>query len=167
MEGLSERVLEECMAIHAQAHSSEASATATTAAATATTDANSDSNSPLSPILRIQTYPKSIRNDILTKLSPRIQLNPRDYTHVLFVVNMYGKYFFGVESKDLYVLPIHQLTADSPPNVTSPPNNQREVDSSVVLSRAYHKMEESFLVDEGLAKRIKPGSVDGSFTARN
>jgi 23S rRNA U2552 (ribose-2'-O)-methylase RlmE/FtsJ len=141
---------------------------ATTAAAAASSASSSDlastAGAPFSCILRMQSYPKSMRPALLSALSPRILMSPRDFTHVLFVVHTYGKYFFSLEPAELYVLPAHQVASQqqSPPVGKQPaaPGQSLAASSASnaeILSRAFYKMEESFLMDDALRTRITPG----------
>ena len=91
-------------------------------------------------------------------------MSPRHYTHVLFVVYSYGKYFFSLEPGDLYVLPAHQVASQqkTPPVGKQPAAPGQSLatgpaGNTEILSRAYHKLEESFLMDDALRARITPG----------
>ena len=141
-----------------------AAASADSAAADHTTMLPPAATAPFSCLPRMQSYPKSMRPGLLAALSPRILMSPRHYTHVLFVVYTSGKYFFSLEPATLYVQPSQQVAAEQkiPPMGKQPAAPGQSLatgsdNNTEILSRAYHKMEESFLMDDALRARIKPG----------
>lgn len=131
-----------------------AAAAAASASASAATDGDSDSAPVSLCSFRVQTHPKSVRGALLSTVSQRVQLRPHAFSHVLFVVQAYGKFYVGIEGRDLFHLPHGSFEERVPKGALHASESAADV-----LCRAYFKLQETFLMDHALRDRIAKGSV--------
>jgi len=132
-------------------------APAVAASSSAPASAADGSSAPASSScsFRVQTHPKSVRASLLSTMSPLVQLHPHSFTHVLFVVHAYSKFYVGIGDRSLYHL-VHGSFEECVPRGTlhAPDDAAATAD---VLSRAYFKLQESFLMDHKLRERVEKG----------
>ncbi|ETO29733.1 hypothetical protein RFI_07384, partial [Reticulomyxa filosa] len=85
-------------------------------------------------ILRIVSSPKKLITTIGQSLSEDIQLHPSKFTHVLFVVKAYGRYYFAVRDKSDYFN-----------TVATEVKSRLSQEQKESCSRAFYKLKEVFL----------------------
>jgi hypothetical protein len=104
-----------------------------------------ESGSAAPCIVRVQAYPRAIRNHVLQVFPqlPHMNLHPQHYTHILTLVHSkpYHKYFVGLIPRDRYLLPGSVAS--------SIPQSLMTVHEDIV-SRAHYKLVESSCLDPAL-----------------
>ena len=141
-------------------------------------------------VVRVQCYPKAVTEGVVRMLREGgVQVDPREFSHVLHVVFAYGRYHYALVGADHHYTSIHQrLDTNIHPNTTSPSPSPSPTPSSssslpppitvngaspsfdTVVCRAYYKLKETFHLEPSLVitpttRAVDLGSAPGGWTS--